>query len=92
MFHRLVSDQVSKWRQVLPRLLDRQAIPEYIKPIAGGLLLGTVGILTFKAAKNMNGMPWTQSRRTSTDSNYVGPLTKQSAIDRYPSKPLSINL
>jgi len=31
-------------------LWDRVRLPEYIKPIAGGLLLGTIGMLTFKAA------------------------------------------
>jgi CIC family chloride channel protein len=35
-------------------LWDRVRLPEYIKPIAGGLLLGTIGILSFKAA---NGFP-----------------------------------
>jgi hypothetical protein len=29
-------------------LWDRVRLPEYIKPIAGGLLLGTIGILSFK--------------------------------------------
>jgi len=31
-------------------LWDRVPLPEYIKPIGGGLLLGAIGLLTFKAA------------------------------------------
>jgi CIC family chloride channel protein len=31
-------------------LWDQVRLPEYIKPIAGGLLLGIIGLLTFKAA------------------------------------------
>jgi len=31
-------------------LWDRIHLPEYIKPVAGGLLLGVIGILSFKAA------------------------------------------
>jgi len=34
-------------------LWDRVHLPEYIKPIAGGLLLGTIGILTFKTTDGL---------------------------------------